>query len=105
MRVILDECLPRRLGRELTGHSVSTVAQEGWSGISNGDLLKRIHGRFEAFLTIDSNLPAQNKMSELAFGVVVLRAKSNRFADLRPLAPAIVSTLAELSPGQIKFVS
>ena len=32
MRVLLDECLPRRLGRELTGHAVTTVPQAGWAG-------------------------------------------------------------------------
>lgn len=39
MRVLLDECVPKRLGRELTGHTVRTVPQEGWSGKKNGELL------------------------------------------------------------------
>jgi nicotinamidase-related amidase len=39
MRVILDECLPRRLGLDLSGHLVSTVPLAGWAGVSNGKLL------------------------------------------------------------------
>lgn len=62
MRVILDECLPRRLGLELTGHSVSTVPQAGWAGISNGKLLPLIAGNYDVFLTVDKNLPAQQKI-------------------------------------------
>ena len=53
MRVILDECLPRRLGLELPGHLVSTVPLAGWAGISNGKLLARIAGNYDAFVTID----------------------------------------------------
>lgn len=44
MRVLLDECLPRRLGLELSGHMVSTVPQAGWAGISNGKLLALFAG-------------------------------------------------------------
>ena len=83
MRIILDECLPRRLGLELTGHLVSTISQAGWAGISNGNLLSRIAGNYDAFLTVDKNLPAQQQTAALPFGVVVLRAPSNRLEDLR----------------------
>ena len=41
MRILLDEQLPRRLVRELTGHEVRTVQQEGWAGVQNGELLRR----------------------------------------------------------------
>jgi len=44
---------------ELTGHLVVTVQQEGWAGISNGKLLIRIQGNYDAFITVDKNLPAQ----------------------------------------------
>ena len=105
MRVILDECLPRRLGLELTGHLVSTVPQAGWSGISNGKLLARIAGNYDAFLTIDNNLPAQQKTADLQFGVLVLRAPSNRLEDLEPLVPKILTALTDLRPGSVVIVS
>ena len=59
MRVVLDECLPKRLTRELAGHEARTVQQMGWSGISNGKLLYSIRGQFDAFITVDSNLAYQ----------------------------------------------
>jgi len=52
MRVILDECLPRRLGTELSGHLVTTVPQAGWAGVSNGRLLAMIAGQFDALVTV-----------------------------------------------------
>jgi predicted nuclease of predicted toxin-antitoxin system len=105
MRVILDECLPRRLGRELTDHLVSTVPQAGWAGISNGKLLARIAGNYDAFLTVDKNLSAQQQTAALPFGVVVLRAPSNRLEDLQPLVSAILAALTDLQPGSVVIVS
>jgi hypothetical protein len=40
MRILLDESLPRPLREELPGHSVKTVADEGWSAIENDSDLK-----------------------------------------------------------------
>lgn len=40
MRVLLDECLPWKLKREIVGHDVATVADMGWRGIKNGALLR-----------------------------------------------------------------
>lgn len=105
MRVLLDECLPRRLGLELAGHAVTTVHQAGWAGISNGKLLALIAGNYDAFLTVDKNLPAQQKTAALSFGVVVLRAPSNQLTDLRPLVPQILTALTALQPGSVMILS
>jgi predicted nuclease of predicted toxin-antitoxin system len=82
MRILLDECLPKDLARELPGHEVTTVPQAGWASISNGKLLRLIadSGKFDLFLTVDKRLPQQNKTSALPFAIVVLRAKSNRMS-------------------------
>ena len=59
MRVLLDECLPRRLKSHLTPHAVVTVPEVGWAGLKNGELLARADGQFDAFVTIDRNLTSQ----------------------------------------------
>lgn len=33
MRLLLDECIPKRLGREFPEHEVRTVPQAGWPGV------------------------------------------------------------------------
>ena len=65
MRVLLDECVPRKLGRELTEHAVLTVTERGWSGIKNGKLLALAETEFEVFLTVDQNLPVSAEPQSL----------------------------------------
>lgn len=72
--------------------------------MKNGVLLKQIDMRFDAFVTVDKNLPAQNQTVQRSFGIIVLRAPSNRLDALRPLAPRILAELETLKAGQIVFV-
>jgi len=97
MRILLDECLPRDLARELPGHTVKTVPQAGWASISNGKLLRLIaaSGIFDLFLTVDKRLPQQNKALLFPFAIVVLRAKSNRLEHILPFAPEVLRVEAE----------
>lgn len=104
MRVLLDECLPKRLTRELRGHEARTVQQMGWSGISNGKLLSLIRGQFDALITVDSNLAYEQNLSTLPVAVVVLRAPSNKIEDLRPLLPGLLATLTSLKPCELRVV-
>jgi hypothetical protein len=39
MKVLLDECLPRKFKNHLTEHECSTVPEAGWAGKKNGELL------------------------------------------------------------------
>ena len=105
MRVILDECLPRKLGLLLTGHEVNTVQQAGWAGVVNGMLLAKIAGQYDAFITVDQNLPAQQNTAALPFGIIVLRSPTNQLTDLQPLVPKLLVALATLKPGQVVKLS
>lgn len=79
MRIILDECVPARLRRDLAGHEVQTVLRAGWAGIKNGKLLQLIadSSQFDLFLTMDKSLPHQQQLNDLSFAVVILRTSSN----------------------------
>lgn len=107
MRILLDECLPKDLAGELFGHHVKTVPQAGWASISNGKLLALIaaSGKFDVILTVDKNLPQQNKTKTLPFAIVVLRAKSNRLPHILPFASEILRRVAEFQPGEIYVLS
>jgi predicted nuclease of predicted toxin-antitoxin system len=59
MRVLLDECLPRRLKSELPGHELKTVPDVGWAGTKNGDLLRLASTAFDIFLTVDVSVEFQ----------------------------------------------
>ncbi len=89
MRLLLDECVPKRLKHELLGHEVQTVQDMGWAGITNGALLKLANGRFDALLTVDQGIEHQQNLSGLKISVVVMLAASNDVDDLRPLLPGV----------------
>ncbi len=99
MRLLLDECVPARLGKALRSHQVSTVPQEGWSGVTNGKLLALAATKFEAFITVDKNLPYQQNISALPISVFVLDALSNELGYLLPLVPKLEAALSSQKPG------
>ena len=105
LRVLLDESLPRGLARLLAGHDAVTVVEQGWAGMTNGELLRRASQEFDDFLTIDASLPYQQALERFPIGVVLLGAKSNRLADLESLVPAVLSSLTEIGPGELRRVS
>lgn len=99
MRVLLDECLPRGLARDLTGHEVQTVPQIGWSGVRNGELLRRAASSFDFLLTVDQRFASESPVPD-TITLITLVAESNRLASLRPLVPDILNALRASRPGE-----
>ena len=104
MKVLLDECVDWRLSREIAGHEVKTARQMGWSTIKNGELLRLAEKDFDVFLTVDRNLSFQQNLPAFAIAIVVLRAKSNRLADLRRLVPELLAALPTARKGIVSYV-
>ncbi|MDQ2996359.1 MAG: hypothetical protein M3R61_04795 [Chloroflexota bacterium] len=67
MRVLLDECLPRKLKRSIVGHTVTTVQEQGWSSKQDGELLRLLDGTVDVFLTSDQNLRYQQNLTSIRF--------------------------------------
>ncbi|MBV9385801.1 MAG: DUF5615 family PIN-like protein [Chroococcidiopsidaceae cyanobacterium CP_BM_ER_R8_30] len=105
MRVLLDECLPKKLKRELPEHSVVTVPEQGWAGQKNGALLRLAQAEFDVFLTIDQNLIRQQNLNQIALAIVVLTAQDNQLETLQPLMPKVLEVLETIQPGQIAQVN
>jgi predicted nuclease of predicted toxin-antitoxin system len=106
VRVVLDHCVPWGLARLLApaGHEVAAVAALGLEDSDDGLVLDRIAGRCDAFVTVDRNLPFQQRLAGRPFPVLVLRGRSNRLADLAPLAPALLAALATAPAGRATLV-
>lgn len=103
MKLLLDENLPSKLKyrlREL-GHIALTVGDQGWRGKENGELLKLLlSNAFEVLLTMDSSLPYQQNFKKYPVPVIILKVKTNRYADLIKLLPNLTSLLnSKLTPG------
>jgi predicted nuclease of predicted toxin-antitoxin system len=102
MRILLDECVPRPLKRQLPQYDVKTVTEMGWAGTKNGELLKRMQqAQFTILLTTDQNLRHQQNLEQAGVAVVVMVALSNRLPDLIPLIPLVCEALETIVPGQI----
>ncbi len=104
MKVLLDECIDWRLGRDLAGHEIKTARQMGWTTIQNGELLAFAAQHFDVFVTVDRNLSFQRNLGSYAIAVVVIRAYSNRLADLRPLVPELLAAIDSARSGAPTFI-
>jgi hypothetical protein len=105
MRVLLDECVPRALRNELLGHDVRTVAEAGWAGVKNGELLELAAGQFDLLLTVDRSLEYQQNFAGVGLAVIVLHAPSNDVAVLRSLMPAVLVAISETKPGMVTHIN
>jgi predicted nuclease of predicted toxin-antitoxin system len=104
VRVLLDECLPRRLKRELVGHDVRTAPEMGWASKTNGELLALAAADFDVFLTSDRNLSHQQNLSAFEIAVIVVLAASNSIDSLRPLVPRMLEAVATAKPRTVTLV-
>lgn len=104
MKILLDECLPKRLGNLLPGHDVRTVRQMNWLGLSNGRLLDAAID-FDAFITVDKNLVKQQQLAGRRLAVIVLRVRSNKIEDIAPLVPQMIALLTHLNQGAVEILN
>ena len=104
MRILLDEVLPRRLGRLLTGHEPETVPRSGWSGVKNGKLLALAATRFDIFLTMDQNIEFQQNLATLPIAILIVEAQSNRMEHLEPRVPETLRELNHIPPKSLRRV-
>ena len=102
MRVLLDECIPRKLKASLREHTCLTVPEAGFGGKKNGILLGLAESAgFEVFVTMDRGIEYQQQMSGRKLAVVVLFAASNQFVDLIRLLPELRLRLDDAKAGTV----
>lgn len=105
MKILIDECLPRKLKWELSAHDVQTVPEAGWSGKKNGELLRLMAGVFDVFITLDSNMCYQQALQDVPVRFVVLSAINNKRETLVLLMPEVRLALETIQPGEIIRIS
>ena len=78
MKILLDECVTKRLKNFLPDYEVFTVTEMGWSGVKNGKLLTFcVENSFDLLLTIDKNLMFQQNVSKYKITIAVLHSSSS----------------------------
>jgi predicted nuclease of predicted toxin-antitoxin system len=89
MRILIDECLPKKLKLELSDHFVQTVPEAGWAAKQNGELLRLAEKEFDVLLTNDRNIEHQQNLKQFDLAFIVLAAPINDINDLKPLIPRV----------------
>ena len=91
------------LRRLLSGHSVSTAYEMGWSELDNGDLLEAAEADFDALVTTDQNLRYQQDLTGRKLAILVLPTTS--WPKIRAYEEQIVAGIDALRPGEIVELS
>jgi hypothetical protein len=99
MRLLLDECVPRKLKAEFPGHDVKTAKEAGLAGLKNGQLLRAAERDFDVLITVDKGLTYQQNVKSFQLAVIVLIAKRNTYESLKPLIPKAMGALNSLRPS------
>ena len=104
MRVLLDECVHAGLKKALPSHSILTVSDMGWNGITNGRLLQLISGQFNLFITADTKMPHQQNLKGLPFAIFFLAIADNNLSSYTPLLPLLEINIPSALLGQIIYL-
>src|SRR5215813_13507969 len=101
MRVLIDECVPRKFKTSLVhhGHDCQTVPEAGFSGKRNGELLALAEDKFDIFLTLDQGIEYQQNLVGRKLSIIVIFAKSNRFIDVEQHALSCIEAMRSIQPG------
>lgn len=105
MKIVVDECLPKRLIHVFSGHAAWTVPQIGLAGTKDSKLLNELDTRdIDVFITIDGNIEYQQKFSNRTFGTIIIRSVTNRFDGLLHLEKELLEAVKAINPGNIMHI-
>lgn len=98
MKILFDQGTPVPLRQYLKEHTVKTAYEEGWSTLSNGDLLTEAEkAGYELFVTTDQNLRYQQNLRERQVAIVVLLSTS--WPRIRPNAENVLEVINAMYSG------
>jgi predicted nuclease of predicted toxin-antitoxin system len=102
MRILLDECIDEGLRRCFHSHECQTCRYAGLKGLSNGQPIAAAEqAGFEVLITVDRNMPHQQRLLGREICLIILQARTTDFDDLLPLIPELLTSLEILKPGQV----
>ena len=105
MKILLDECITKRLKPYCNEHEVYTVTEMGWSGIKNGKLMSScVENHFDLLLTIDKNLQFQQNLDRYPITIVVLNSFTSKVEELITFLPELWSQLPTLEKHKAYLV-
>ncbi len=105
MKLLMDECVPRKLKSSFSNqHDCRTVQEAGWAGLKNGELLVVAEDRFDVLLTLDRGFQYQQTMAGRKIALLVIHAASNRLRDCLPHVTGCLDALRTIQAGDVVHV-
>ena len=102
MKIIIDECLPKKLLQLLSPHTAWTIPQIGLAGKPDSEILSALDQReIDIFITIDGNIEYQQQFSKRKFGTIIIRSATNRFQDLQHLKNELLVAINQVAAGAV----
>jgi predicted nuclease of predicted toxin-antitoxin system len=103
MRILFDQGTPAPLRDYLSGHTVQTAFEMGWSNLENGALLAAAEDSFDLFITTDQQLRYQQNLAGRKLSVLVLTTTS--WPRIKEHVSGIIDALAQMSAGEYREIS
>jgi hypothetical protein len=103
VRILLDNCVDRKVHTLLGDHQIASCAELNWSELQNGELLVQASKQFDLIVTSDKNIRYQQNLETLPIAILELNTRRNRFKDLIPLQPHFPGAIEQTR--QYLFVS
>jgi len=72
--------------------------------MANGQLLRRAAADFDVFITIDRHIESQQNLAAHDIAVVLLRVRSNDFADVEAVIPKLFDRWGEIAKRQLLVI-
>lgn len=105
MKILLDECVTKKLRKFLAGHEVFTVTDMKWNGFRNGNLMSRASDeKFDLVITIDKNLQFQQNIKNKNVAVVVFDSPSSKIEQLQKFIPAFNQQLETFQKSKVYII-
>jgi len=105
MKILLDECVTKRLKKHLEEFEVFTVKELGLSGIKNGKLMTYcVENSFDILLTIDKSLMFQQSLDKYSVAIVVLNSLTSKIEELVTFLPSFKLQVDRLQKHQAYII-
>ena len=102
MKLLLDECAPKRLRNDFPNHEIRTLDEVGLKGLKNGALLSAaVRQGFDVLITVDRRMPFQQNPAHLNLALIILVATPCRYQQLKLLVPRALGALETIKPGNV----
>jgi len=105
MKVLLDECVTKKLKSYLKDFEVYTVLEMGWTGVKNGKLMSLcVANHFDILLTIDKNMMYQQNLEKYPITIVILNTLTSKLEELILFIPSFSKRISYLNKNKAYII-